>query len=463
MDTNWRPDLDAAKGPLYRALADQIVAAVSQGRIPPGARLPPVRDLAWDIKVSPGAVARAYRIATERGALEATVGRGTFARPPGGAGFALDALLAPAPAEQIDLRGNRALDVGQGETLNAALRRALDAGALAMTDYGTPEQEAPAREALAEWLQAGGVPADPARIVTACGAQEAVLTALCALRHGGEGLIAVEPLVHPGLKDCAGAAGVRLEAVSADAHGLCPEALDAACARRRPDAVLLTATFHNPTNATMPPERRAAIAAVARARDIAIIEDDVYGWLTPRRPDSFASLAPERCWYATSLSKCVAAGLRVGMLLTPPGETTRARRAHQAIAHQTPAVVTALAAELIRSGDAARIRDAVAAETASRAGDAARLLAGTGAVIDPASSFVHLPLPERWTSGEFVAAAAAAGVLVAPRSAYAVGRAPGPHFVRLALGAAAPRAAVAEGMARVARLWADRPDAGSLT
>jgi DNA-binding transcriptional MocR family regulator len=371
MDTNWRPDVARIDGPLYRALADQIVAAVSAGDIPPGARLPPVRDLAWDIKVSPGAVARAYRIATQRGALEATVGRGTFARPPGGEGFALDALLAPAPSEQIDLRGNRAPDIGQEGAIADALRRILDRGSLSLTDYPRLGQDLPAREAMTRWLQAGGVPAEAGRVIPTAGAHEAVMAALCALSRGGEGLAYVEPFVHPGVKDCADAARVRLEPVAADEHGMDPDALDAACARRRPDAVLLTADFHNPTNACMPPERRAAIAAVARARDLAIVEDDVYGWLAPKRGDSFAALAPERCWYVTSLSKCVAAGLRIGMMLTPPGQTTRSLRAHQAIAHHTPALLTHLAAELIDSGEAARVRDRIAAEIAARAADAA--------------------------------------------------------------------------------------------
>ena len=47
-----------------------------------------MRDLAWQAGISPGAVARAYRMGIDRGALEATVGRGTFARGGGTRGRA---------------------------------------------------------------------------------------------------------------------------------------------------------------------------------------------------------------------------------------------------------------------------------------------------------------------------------------------------------------------------------------
>ena len=77
MDTIWRPDLGQG-GPKYLALAQELRSAIRSGTLAEGAKLPPVRDLAWDIKVTPGTVARAYQIVTHEGLLQATVGRGTF-------------------------------------------------------------------------------------------------------------------------------------------------------------------------------------------------------------------------------------------------------------------------------------------------------------------------------------------------------------------------------------------------
>lgn len=462
MDTNWRPSLDARGGPVYRALADAICAASGSGELAPGTRLPPVRELAFRLQISPGAVARAYRLATDRGALEATVGRGTFVRAPGEARRTAFELLVDGEAdaaERIDLRGNRAVDVGQDADLTAALSRMIARdGPLPLTDYRFGADDADAQEAVAEWMRAGGAPAEGARLLITPGAQTGAMLCLAAEAQGGQGVALCEPVVHPGLKDAAEAVGVRLEPVATDAEGLVPAALDAACALLRPDAVLLSATLQNPTLATMSLARREAVAAVARARNVALIEDDVYGWLGDERLPPLAALAPERAWLIAGFSKCVAAGLRAGFLLAPPGKVARARRLHQAVLHHTPYLVTGLAAELARSGDADRIRARVAAETRARAAMAEGALGRLGARTHPAVSFVFLPTPEGWSSGEFAAAAAEAGVLVAPRAAYAAGRgAAEPDFVRIALGARVSRERLAEGLARLARLVEDGP------
>jgi DNA-binding transcriptional MocR family regulator len=467
MDTNWRPALPHGHGPRYRALAEQIVDAVSRGDIAAGARLPPVRDLAWELKVSPGAVARAYRIAIDRGALEATVGRGTFARGPDSPPTGLDALLEARPGGKIDLRGNQAADVGQDAELTAALQRVIERHAhsgLPLTRYTRHEETPEIHGALADWLRAGGVPAAPGRLLLTNGAQQGVMACLGALAQGGQGVALVEPNVHPGLRECAEAAGVRLEPVAADAEGMIPEALDAAARRLRPDAVLLTATFNNPTLSLMGDARRAALAETLRRRDLQVIEDDVYGWLIAPRPAGFASLCPERCWYVTSLSKCVAAGLRLGFVIAPERAMARLLRAHTAIAHHVSWLTMALGAELAASGDAERIRRRVQAEVAARAALAEAALGPHGARTHPAASFALLPMPAGWSSADFAAAAAAEDVLTAPRAVYGVtrGAAAGADYVRVALGARESRARIEEGLRRLARLLRDGPGLGPL-
>ena len=65
--------------PLYRRLGRRDVAAdIEAGKLPPGTRLPPLRDLAYALGISVGAVTRAYDAAARRGLVSAHVGRGTF-------------------------------------------------------------------------------------------------------------------------------------------------------------------------------------------------------------------------------------------------------------------------------------------------------------------------------------------------------------------------------------------------
>ncbi|MEM7238436.1 MAG: hypothetical protein AAF501_11520, partial [Pseudomonadota bacterium] len=185
-----------------------------------------------------------------------------------------------------------------------------------------------------------------------------------------------------------------------------------------------------------------------------------YGQLLDTPPLTFAHIAPDLCWYVTSLSKCVAAGVRAGLMLTPPGRTIPTFRAYQALAHQTPWLVKSLAAEIVSGGEADVIRARVSRETGERALLCAKTLGPYGAVTHPAASFSYLPLPEPWTSAEFVAAAAAAGVLVPPASIYRTTRG-GPEFTRIALGARVTRARLGDGLRRLAAILRDGPDAAA--
>ena len=65
--TNWIPDVSASSGPLYMRLADRIETDITKGILPAGAKLPPQRDLAYDIGVTIGTIGRAYALVRERG------------------------------------------------------------------------------------------------------------------------------------------------------------------------------------------------------------------------------------------------------------------------------------------------------------------------------------------------------------------------------------------------------------
>ena len=57
--TNWLPSLDTGTGPLYIRIADDAENAIKSGALPHGAKLPPQRDLAYDIGVTIGTISRA--------------------------------------------------------------------------------------------------------------------------------------------------------------------------------------------------------------------------------------------------------------------------------------------------------------------------------------------------------------------------------------------------------------------
>jgi DNA-binding transcriptional regulator YhcF (GntR family) len=82
MDTIWQPELLQTDGPKYKAVVHAIRDQIETRHLASGDKLPPVRDLAWKLGITPGTVARAYTILTDDGTLTAEVGRGTFVAKP---------------------------------------------------------------------------------------------------------------------------------------------------------------------------------------------------------------------------------------------------------------------------------------------------------------------------------------------------------------------------------------------
>ncbi len=72
-----RVDSDGAR-PLFDQLRTQIIDGVRDGRLPPGTRLPTVRELAHQLGMAVNTVARAYRELEAAGLLETRGRFGTF-------------------------------------------------------------------------------------------------------------------------------------------------------------------------------------------------------------------------------------------------------------------------------------------------------------------------------------------------------------------------------------------------
>jgi DNA-binding transcriptional regulator YhcF (GntR family) len=75
-------DLESALPP-YEQIRAQITAMTASGVLPPGTRLPTIRQLSADLGLAPGTVSRAYRELDVAGVISARGRHGTYiARPP---------------------------------------------------------------------------------------------------------------------------------------------------------------------------------------------------------------------------------------------------------------------------------------------------------------------------------------------------------------------------------------------
>lgn len=462
MDTNWHPVLTEGEGPKYQALSRALRDAVKGGTLPAGSRLPTVRDLAWTLKVTPGTVARAYQIATQEGLLEATIGRGTFVaahKPRLGPTQSLFVERDPGIAQgRVDLRSPQLPEVGQTQAISDAMRRIAGKSGIDWLDYTSQTAEAPLRQEICNWLGNRILGSfGPDEVMLTHGGQNAIsLIFGCCLR-GDRPVVLLEELSFPGFRYAARLARAEVVGVEMDAEGILPDALEAACRRHGPQVLCISPETQNPTTSRMGAERRREIVAIARRYDLQVIEDECYPAANPDQP-ALRALAPERVWYAGSLSKAVSAALRFGYVVCPTGmgEAGRLTAQHGFFALSQP--VNSLCLELFQSGAAREMLRRVQNELSERLLLVVNQLGSFDLRWKPDVPFAWLNLPQGWRASSFTRAVEDEGVLVRSADQYALVHGRAPNAVRLAIVGNIPRQQLEAGASALARLLPRPPN-----
>lgn len=441
--TIWQPDLEQYGGPKYLALTRALREAIRNGQLSEQAQLPTVRDLAWALKVTPGTVARAYHLATQEGLLSATVGRGTFvaARAPrlGPQEALYTDRAGTADSGPVDLRPPLLPDVGQGQAIAAAMARVGARADIDWIDYPTQSGEAPLRAAVLDWLADRDLgPVDPSDVALTNGGQNALLSImLCCLRSERPVVLVEEPS-YAGFRYAARLARAEVVGIDVDDEGMLPEALLAACRRHGPQVLCLTPEAQNPTTGRMSATRRAAIVRIARDFDLQVIEDASYGTSETDLP-SLRAMAPERVWHTGGLSKSVSAALRFGFIICPRGMGEAARLTAQHSYFALSRLLMEVVADLMQSGEAARLRALAAAEMEERVDMLVARLGRFGLRWRPGLPICWLPMPSGWRASRFARAAEAEGVLVRAADEYTLVHGRAPNAVRVAIAGNMPR------------------------
>lgn len=445
-------DLVGRPGPTYRALADSMAEAIAEGRLRPGERLPTQRDLAYRLDVTVGTVGRAYDLLAQRGLVRGEVGRGTFVR--GGPASAMVPAGEPtgsALAGPLDLTANFPAPIPAQARLGSLLPAGESAVEVLADLLRYPELAGAARHrsAAASWLQELDIPTAPERLVLTNGTEGGLAAALLALARPGDCILA-ETLCYSGLRNLAARLGQHLEPVAMDSAGLLPEAVAAAARHTGARVLVASANLHNPTAILMPEERRRELVAVARAHDLLLIEDDVYGPLVSQRPAPLVALAPERTLHLTSVSKFLAPGMRLGFLHGPAELVREVIATQRALSLGQAPLAAELFARAQREGLIAEALRQQRQELAARQEMAAGFLAGMEHAAQATALHVWLTLPGRWTSAEAALALAREGVLVAPAEHFFIGRGAAPRAVRLSISAPPTRTHLRMALERIA-------------
>lgn len=452
---NWTPALAGRDGPRYLAIAEAIEADIALGRLAPGDRLPPQRDLARRLDLDFTTVARGYVEAGKRGLLEFVVGRGTFVRRKamvrGEAGprrsradFSMN--MAPEPEDPELLARMREGFASVAEDLNSLLR---------YQGFGGSPLD---RDAASAWLGRRALVPAQERVFLAPGAHGAMVGIFSLLAKAGETILC-EEITYPGVRAIAAQLGFRLVGVATDGDGVIPEALDEAIREHRPKAIYLNPTLQNPTTVTIPERRRAAICSLARRHGAPIVEDDAYGFIPTHGPPPLASIAPDICWHIAGLAKCIGAGLRLAYVVAPDTRSGWSfNGAMRALCVMASPLSAAIATRWINDGTADMILRFIRSESMARERIAAKWLEPGTYLSDPLSFNLWLPLSNGWTRSVFTNQMRSSGLGIVPSDAF-VAAGSVPEAVRVGLGGPVARTQVERGLELIAHALATKPDA----
>lgn len=446
----WIPTLTASDQPRYLALVDTIADAIERGELKVGQRLPPQRRLAWALGLNPSTTQQAYREAAARHLVAGAVGRGTYVLA--GSKEATLFRLKRHDAEQavIDLSTNVPVVDPDNRDLQASLHRLLELEQSGLPEhYLGPEQLLAGRVHGARWLTERGLTLATDELLLCAGAQYALNCVLQSVCEDGEAVM-VEALTAPGIKAACRQLRLPVHGVALDEHGLRPDELDRVTRASGARVLVITPTLHNPTSTCMDAARRQAIAEVVKRHQLLVIEDDVYGALSEQPP--LYPLLEGRGILVTSLSKTVAAGLRVGWIVAQPSLLAQIEPHSQASHWSVSPLDLHIACQWIADGTAARRLAWNRQETAER-WRLARSVLGAALLDDRQAS------PHVWVAAPAGAEALAAdcrrrGVEVVPGNVFAIG-VDEVKAVRISLSAATSRAQLKQGLEAVRQALAE--------
>jgi 2-aminoadipate transaminase len=215
-------------------------------------------------------------------------------------------------------RGAPSLDIIDVEGLREAASRALTNDPAGTTAYGTSI----GYPRLRAWIaQRHGV--EPERVLVTNGSMQADAFLFEHLVRDGDDVVVERPTYDRTLLSLR-ERGARVHQVELLADGIDTDALAALLegadgSPLRPKLAHIIPNFQNPAGYTLSPVRRGRLLELAARHDFTVFEDDPYVELcfSGERLPTMLSMDDERVVYASSFSKTVCPGIRVGYLVGP--------------------------------------------------------------------------------------------------------------------------------------------------
>lgn len=364
-------------GERLRALHGQLKAAILEGRLRPGLRLPATRVLASNYGVSRNTAIATYDLLLSEGYITTRHGAGTYVSDvlPGvsrrggrskGAGrrerhlsdvwqnaAELDRSLIEEPARykfRLGLPDVSKFPMSVWRRLSARTWRAFARSPLL---DAAPRGRPALREAIAKHVSfARAVACDSSDVVVTSGAQQAFDLLARTLITPKRAVVAMEDPGYVRARLAFAAAGAKIAPVPVDEEGLIVDKIPT-----NARVIYVTPSHQFPTGAVMSPRRRADLLAFASAYDAVIIEDDYDAEFRfgVRPLDALQTLdRGGSVFYVGTFSKSLFPDLRLGFVVAPAWAQAALVAAKQYADGQSPPLLQETLASFISEGHLAR-------------------------------------------------------------------------------------------------------------
>ena len=317
--------------PLVQQIVDQLTVAISQGGLPHGSRLPPIRELSDLMHVGKSTVVDALDRLRAKGLVVSRQGSGHYVHRssttlPANAGPDLlpqDTLSVVRRAVLLD---NGALRPGAGflpsswlpaEELLKAVRGTLRATTLRMGEYGNASGYLPLRQALRVKMSTLGIEAPVEQIITTANTVQAIDMLMRLLVKPGDTVLLDDPCYFTMHTNLAWH-GAKVITIRRGCDGMDLDAFEQLLITHRPVLYMTNNALHNPTGHSFTSAQVYRLVELSHRYNFHILEDDLYCDMQQRRTPRLAASGLDNVSYVSGFSKTLTANSRVSFAVLSP-------------------------------------------------------------------------------------------------------------------------------------------------
>src|ERR1700689_1035612 len=328
-----------ASAPLYIRIAESVIEQIEAGTLRPGEKVPSIRRLSRQKRVSISTALQSYMWLENRGHLEARPKSGFFVRRPfaslipeprfelprmqpqiPGTNDILATLVATArDPECIPFAaGCVTPELFPNRAINLTPRRIVNRQPLHSARYEFPPGIETLRRQIARRSPDAGCGFAAEDVVVTCGTLEAVNLSLRAVAKPGD-VVAVESPSYFGILGSLASLGMKTVKIPTHPQeGMDLDRLESAIRKHGVKACIVMSNCHNPLGYVLDDKNKKALADLTARWNVAVIEDDVYGDLayeTPRPRTVKSFDRKDLVLLCSSFSKTLPPGYRVGWVV----------------------------------------------------------------------------------------------------------------------------------------------------